>query len=64
MAKWTIHPFLLLSLFSIALAVPGDSYGGPGSCGPGCLTDAQTTDIISRWTSIAIKIDVKVVDKP
>jgi hypothetical protein len=48
-----IYVILLLSLISIALAHK-DEY---------CLTDDETNMIISRWTSIAIKIDLKVVDE-
>jgi len=43
----------ILSLFGIALA-HDDDY---------CLTKAETNDIISRWTSIAIKIDLRVVNE-
>jgi hypothetical protein len=48
-----IHILLLLGLFSITIAHE-DGY---------CLTDEETDTIISRWTSIAIKIDLKVVDE-
>jgi len=53
MKKVNMYFLLLLSLFSITLAHQGKN----------CLTDAQTNDIISRWTSIAIKIDLRVVDE-
>jgi hypothetical protein len=48
-----IYLFLLLSIFSVALAYKDDC----------CLTDNETNTIISRWTSIAIKIDIQVVDE-
>ena len=44
---------LLLSILSITLADYNDR----------CLTDSQTQDIISRWTSIAIKINLQVVNE-
>lgn len=44
---------LLLGFFSVALADDKEY----------CLTDEETNAIISRWTSIAIKIDLKVVDE-
>jgi hypothetical protein len=48
-----MYILLLLSLFSITIAHEGGY----------CLTDDETNTIISRWTSIAIKIDLKVVDE-
>ena len=47
--------FFLLGLATLAAA------NTPPPPGP-CLTDKQTSDIIARWTSLAIKIDPKVVD--
>jgi hypothetical protein len=44
---------LLLGLFSVALADDKEC----------CLTDEEPSTIISRWTSIAIKIDLKVMDE-
>ena len=44
---------LSFSLFSVALA-HDDNH---------CLTDGLTNSIISRWTSIAIKIDLTVVNE-
>lgn len=52
MQERTIYLLLLLSLFSITVA----HYEK-------CLTDDQTSDIISRWTSLAIKIDLQVVNE-
>jgi hypothetical protein len=48
-----IYLLLLLSLFNIALAHK-DGH---------CLTDDETNTIISRWASIAIKIDLQVVNE-
>ena len=48
MAKFS----LLLGLATLAAA----NYPGH------CLTDKQTSDIIARWTSLAIKIDPAVVN--
>ena len=48
-----IYLLLLLSLFSIVFAHEDDY----------CLTNDETNTIISRWTSIAIKIDLKVVNE-
>ena len=53
MKEQNVYVLLLLSLFSITLA-HYDKH---------CLTDDQTNDIISRWTSIAIKIDLQVVNE-
>lgn len=44
---------LLLGFFSTALADDNEY----------CLTDNESNTIISRWTSIAIKINLKVVDE-
>lgn len=48
-----IYIAFLLGIFSIVLAHENEY----------CLTDDETSTIISRWTSIAIKIDLKVVDQ-
>lgn len=53
MKKFNSYFLLLLSLFNVTLAHYGKN----------CLTDEQTNDIISRWTSIAIKINLQVVDE-
>jgi hypothetical protein len=45
-----IYLLLLLGLLSVALA--GE-----------CLTDDEVNAIVPRWTSLAIKIDVKVVNE-
>ena len=52
MKNFNSYFLLLLSLLNITLAHYGKN----------CLTDEQTNDI-SRWTSIAIKINLQVVDE-